>query len=247
MKRKHQGIVINSDVINDDFRLPKEEIAPIIGSPEDLEQVQRNPLLRAHDCLEYLLQCHPNLNQDILLSARVSAAYVYLTFGIYSRCLELCKLALESKEPPQSSSDDFSLRLNRRLLASARLYAAEASCAMRSMVDSMAYLVGDGSDDALDQLASDLSGVTIEMATAHEKEKHRLAMAQTMVRSSACAVTAAMGNLQAAKQLANSANAIEEVFAMKRERSFARRALLYALLREGHDAPALTLLLSLRP
>lgn len=218
----------------------------VIGSPKDLEQVKRNPLIRARACLEYVLQYHPILSPDILISARVSAAYVYLAFGIYPRCLELCKLVIETKEPSQDSNES-SVQVYKRLVATARLYAAEASCAMRSMVDSMAYLVGDGSDDALDRLAADLSGLTIEMATANEKGKNRLAKAQTMVRSSACAVTAAMGNLQAAKQLANSANAMEELFAVNRERSFARRALLYALLREGHDTPALTLLLSLRP
>jgi hypothetical protein len=133
-------------------------------------------------------------------------------------------------------------------MATARIYAAEAeaSCALGEMVESMKYFVIDGKEDAFDRLASDLSGVTLETAAGNGKGKRRLAKAQAMVHSSACAVTAAMGNTQAANQLANSANAMEDAHAHNRERSSARRAPIYALLRDGHQSPALNLLLSSR-
>jgi hypothetical protein len=244
--RQHQGIVINSDSINDDFCFAREEVEPVVGTPKDLEQVKRNPLLRARSCLDYVLKQPSILSTDILTSARLSAAYVYLALRIYPRCLEICQQVLETNEPLPNSNKAL-VRVHRRMMATARLYAAEASCAMRAMTNSMAYLIGDGSDNALDRLASDLCGMEIEGTAVNEKGKCRLAKAQTMVRSSACALTAAMGNLQAAMQLANSANAMEDLVSTSRERSFARRALLYALLREGHDSAALTLLLSLRP
>ena len=59
------------------------------------------------------------------------------------------------------------------------------------------------------------------------------------------AVTAAMGN-PAAKQFANSATAMEDAYLANRERSPARRALIYTLLREGNHATALSMLMSLR-
>jgi pentatricopeptide repeat protein len=67
-----------------------------------------------------------------------------------------------------------------------------------------------------------------------------------MVRSSASAATAAMGNLTAAKQLAMSAQAMEDAYESSRERSSARRALIYCLLRGDNHSAALSLLQSMR-
>ena len=107
-------------------------------------------------------------------------------------------------------------------------------------------MIGDGKGDAIDRLASDLSGVTLETAAANGKGKRRLARAQTMVKSSASAATAAMGSSTAAKQLAMQAQAMEDAYESNRAKSSARRALVYCLLREGNHSAALSLLQSMR-
>jgi hypothetical protein len=66
------------------------------------------------------------------------------------------------------------------------------------------------------------------------------------VRSSASAVTADLGNLTAAKQLAMSAQAIEDAYHSNREQSSSRRALAYTLLKNGSNGAALSLLRSFR-
>ena len=112
---------------------------------------------------------------------------------------------------------------------------------------SMKILVGDGKDDAFDRLSSDLGGVTIGMASGNAKAKARLAKAQTMVRCSASAASAALGNVAASKQLAMSAQAMENSYSPSREgTSQARKALIYCMLREGNHGAALTLLRSAR-
>jgi hypothetical protein len=245
-RSKKYGIVVDNALFSDDLGVIREELAPLIASKEDLEQVRRNPLLRALACLERVLQYdEAEVGSDTLMSTRLSLSYVCLAFGNCRRALEMAKVVLETTEP-DSSTDKVARLLYNRQMATARMYAAEASCRLEEMVNAMKYLVGDGKDDAFDRLASDLSGVTFETASTNGIGKRRLAKAQTMVRSSACAVTAAMGNTQAAKQLANSANAMEDAYSANRERSSARRALIYTLMREGHQSSALTMLLSLR-
>jgi hypothetical protein len=244
-----QGIVVDNAVFSDDIGVVREDLVAILGSPEDFEQVKRNPLLRARASLEYVIQNGDKVESDALMSARLSISYVYLAFGEHSRALDMARTVLAAMETVivnDSNESDTVRRLHKRQVANARMYAAEASCALGKMVDAMAFLVGDGKDDAFDRLASDLSGVTFETASTSDQAKRRLAKAQTMVRSSACAVTAAMGNNRAAKQLAHSANAMEDAYSSNRERSSARRALIYTLLREGNQSSALTMLLSLR-
>lgn len=244
-----RGIVVDNAVFSDDVGVVREELVAVLGSPEDMEQVKRNPLLRALASLEHVIQNGDQMEFDALMSARLSISYVYLAFGDHRSALVMAKIVLDAMESVianDSTESDTLRRLHKRQVANARMYAAEASCALGEMADAMAFLVGDGKDDAFDRLASDLSGVTFETASTSEQAKRRLAKAQTMVRSSACAVTAAMGNNRAAKQLAHSANAMEDAYSSNRERSSARRALIYTLLREGNQSSALTMLLSLR-
>jgi hypothetical protein len=111
-------------------------------------------------------------------------------------------------------------------------------------MESMKHLVGDGQKDAIDRLASDLGGVTIEMASSNPKAKARLAKAQTLVRCSASAASACLGNITACKQLALGAQAMENSYSTSREGSVARRALLYSMLREGNHGAAISLLRS---
>ena len=230
--------------------------------------MQRNPLLRARAALELALAQQEWLEVDSLLTARLSLSYVCLAFGEPRRALTLAQLVeetvqqLQSPSPhPDPATQHFATnattatttttvspalqRLRRRQAATARLYAAEATCTLGDLHTAMKYLVGDGKNDAFERVASELSGVTLETAATHGKGKRRLAQAQAMVRSSVGSVTAAMGN-PAAKQFANSATAMEDAYLANRERSPARRALIYTLLREGNHATALSMLMSLR-
>jgi hypothetical protein len=230
-----------------------------LGSPDDVEQVQRNPLLRACDALQRVVQHGQQGNEkqhliesDALTSARLTLAYVYLVQEEYRRALSLAEVVVESLKTIVAQDDisrntesQIVRRLHRKQFTHGRMYAAEACCALGDMAAAMAYLVGDGKDDAFDRLASDLSGVTLEMAAANEAAKRKLAHAQSMVSSSASAVTAAMGNHRVAKQLAQSARAMEgDIFESSREKSLARRALIYTLLCEGSQSSAITMLLS---
>lgn len=222
-----------------------EDLVPSLATPEDLEQVKRSPLVRARACLEHALKFGKELGDEALMSARLTLSFVHLAFRKYDDALRAAKLVLDAPDLSETA-DEISILTHRRRIATARMYAAEASCALGETMNAMKFLVGDGADDAFDRLASDLGGVTIETAAANGKGKRRLARAQTVVRTNAAGVTAAMGNLTAAKQLAMSAQAMEDAYASNRERSSARRALIYTLLRGGHHGPALSLLRSLR-
>lgn len=207
-----------------------------------MEQLQINPLPRARAAFEYALELMAETKEDPIaaLSAQVSLAYICLETKDFQKALEYAESVLK-EEKPETGLDSASEALFQRQQATARMYASEAACVLGDAVASMKFLVGDGKNDAFDRLASALGGVTIETANrAGTPGKMRLAKAQAMVRCSASAASACMGNLAAAKQLAMSAQA------MSREGSYATRALVYCMLREGNRGAALTLLRSAR-
>jgi hypothetical protein len=230
-----------------------------LASPKDLEQVQTNPLPRARLSLERAIALFDQQQQDDkdgITSAHLSMSFVCLEDGDYPMALEHAKWVLTSNENNHNSItgeeevDSVLKATSQRQLATARMYASEASCARGDAVQSMLHLVGDGKADAFDRLASDLAGgVTIETAASNPSAKRRLAKAQTFVRCSASAASAHLGNLPAAKQLAMSAQAMEDAarpVVSRGEGSSARRALVYCLLREGNSGAALTLMRSAR-
>jgi hypothetical protein len=229
-------------------RIPDEELAEELAGEKDLEQVKNNALPRARACLETVLHLFDETNEVDALgfaSARLSMSYVALEYHDFPKALEYAKLVIDGtidKEP----LDLVSQKMIQRQQATARMYASEASCAVGDAMVAMRFLVGDGKDDAFDRLASELGGVTIETAATNGQGKSRLARAQAMVRCSASAASASLGNMEAAKQLAMSAQAMEDAYSPSRERSSARRALVYCMLREGNCGGALTLLRSVR-
>lgn len=215
-----------------------------IGGQEDLDQINRVPELRARYCLERVIGFDPK-DEQILHSGRLSLAFTLLAFREYRKVLELSRLVIDAPEPA-AEKENMAYRVHKRRVATARLYAAEACCALGDATGARKLLVGEGKGDGIDRLASDLGGVTLETAAANGKGKRRLARAQTMVRASASAATAAMGNSMAAKQLAMQAQAMEDAYESNREKSSARRALVFCLLREGSNSAALSLLQSMR-
>lgn len=234
---------------------------PVLASPEDMEEVKKNPLARARSSLEKALDLYEDTtnasDRDVigLQSARLSYAYVCLESNDFRKALQYSEMVLNGhneqmdesgKEYEETNSDSVKRKMLKRQLATARMYAAEASASLGEAMASMKHLVGDGKDDAFDRLASELGGFTIEMAAINTKAKARLAKAQTMVRCSASAASARLGNLAASKQLAMSAQAMEGSYSASREGSSARKALIYCMLRDGNHGAALTLLRSAR-
>ena len=227
-----------------------------------MEEVKNNPLARARCALEKALELYATASNELtandymgLQSTRLSYAYVCLEIKDFRQALKYSEMVLnnhkdlietQSEKSDDDASDSASRTMAKRQQATARMYAAEASAALGEAMASMKYLVGDGKDDAFDRLASELGGVTIEMASGNTKAKARLAKAQTMVRCSASAASASLGNLAASKQLAMSAQAMEGSYSATREGSSARKALIYCMLREGNQGAALTLLRSAR-
>ena len=203
---------------------------------------------RARECLEIAVEMfRREEKKDPMgyLSAQLSLAYVSLEYRDFKKALYLSKSIIETGFD-QESLDSISKNVVQRQLATARLYASEASCALGDAMGSMKFLVAGGKEDAFDKLASELGGVTLEAAASNAKGKSRLARAQAMVRCSASAASASLGNVAAAKQLAMSAQAMEDTYSASRERSLARRALVFCMLREGNNGSALNLLRPVR-
>jgi hypothetical protein len=235
-------------------------LAQDIGSPQDVEQLALNPLPRARMAFEMALHVMKDddgknngwdKNKKMVLtgterlaevSAIVSLSYIGLEMKDYPNALGYAQEALQqtqqSRDEIMRTLDAAGRSLWQRQQATARMYASEAACVLGDATSSIKYLVGDGKNDAFDRLAVELGGVTLETASRDTHGKQRLAKAQAMVRCSASAASACLGNMSAAKQLAMSAQA------MSREGSYATRALVYCLLQEGNRSAALKLLTS---
>jgi len=257
---KAKGILLTETVKSStDDIAPKVQL-PSLASPEDLKDIEQNALARARMALQIALKLfgeEDTISDEVeLQSARLSLAYVCLEEKDFKTALEYSMLVLKNNNPDQATTNaaaketvDDSPRATmlKRQAATARMYASEASALLGDPMASMKILVGDGKDDAFDRLSSDLGGVTIGMASTNAKAKSRLAKAQTMVRCSASVASASLGNLPASKQLAMSAQAMENSYMASREGpSQARKALIYCMLREGNHGAALTLLKSTR-
>lgn len=224
---------MNNNFFFDDDNVVSEDLVKSLGSPEDIAQVKRNPLLRGRAALQLVLDRSDELDADTLASTLLSFSFVSLAFGEFTVALDAATKTLEM------DIKSVLPRLNDRHVATARMYAAEASCRLGEYSAAMAHLHGDVHDDPyFYQLASQLSGVTLETAAASDKGKRCLAKTQAIVLSSACAIAAAMGD-PTAKQLAHSANSMDS------GRTYARRALIYTLLREGNLSSSLNMLLTL--
>jgi hypothetical protein len=240
-----QGIILEHDLCTTHPHPALEELASTLGSEQDMQQVGRNPLLRARFCLKHVAEKGIYTGRDMKECVPLMLSFINLCFHEYQAALKYAKIVINA---PQGSNNEESISktLHTRRQASARMYAAEAECALGNATDAMKYLMGTGTGDTLKILASDLSGVTLSVATNNIKGRHRLAHAQAMVRCSASVVSAVMGDIVAAKELAMSAQTMEDAYASNREQCSARRALLYWSLRFNDREGALTLLKSMR-
>ncbi|KAG7371234.1 expressed tetratricopeptide repeat protein [Nitzschia inconspicua] len=250
-----RGILVGENNVSDPaegWDFDSEVAIPTLGSPEDLEEVRTKPIVRARFALEVAIELYPEEDEQVydltIQAVRLSLAYVYLEMKDYRGAFQYADRTLRSLPHFKNDPDMDAARkaMLSRQEATARMYASEASAMLGKSLESMKYLAGDGQNDAIDRLASDLAGVTFVMAANDPKAKARLAKAQTMVRCSASAASAAVGNLSASKQLALSAQAMENSYSISRDHSSARRAMLYSMLREGNHGAALSLLRSAR-
>ncbi|CAB9517673.1 Ccr4-not transcription complex, subunit [Seminavis robusta] len=218
----------------------------------ELESLKKAPLLRARTCLEtalHLLTEGKAIDEHALDSTQLALSYVSLELRDFPRALVLARAVIgedpsdEAKGAPNPAEPKDRYKL--RKMATARMYASEASCALGSPDTGMKFLVGTGGNDAFDRLASELGGVTVKVAASSVTGKARLARAQCMVRTSASAASAVLGSVAPAKQLAMSAQAMEDAYSSSREGSISRKALVYCMLREANCSAALSLLKSL--
>lgn len=222
------------------------------GSDEDVEEVQKKPLLRARLALEIALSKfgdHEGPGQDIVkISSRVSLSYVHMELGNYDSALKLAKDVLASIPDYESdpTSDAARTTLLKRLEGTARMYAAEATAKNGDAVGSIKFIAGEFEETMIEKLATDLAGVTLRAASSDPQAKTRLAKAQTMVQCSASAASACLDNPPISKQLALSAQAYENSYSVSREDSYAGKALLYNMLRDENHGAALSFLRSSR-
>ena len=243
-----KGIILDDASFRNDTAKVKEETLEMLGSAADLVQVERNPLLRARSCLQYVLQAKDNsLERDAIVSARLALCYVELAFGNYHRVRETVNTVFQELQNFIASDDTESENIRRwhkRQMATATMYLSEANCALGDVNTAMKSVLGDGTDDTLNQLASHLSGVTMEQASKNESAQRRLAKAQSTVRSSAAVLTAAMGHIKHAKELAQSAKTMEDEHFSYNDDSTAQRSMIYTHLCENNPTTALAKLLS---
>ena len=212
------------------------------------------PLKQAAYCLDVIMKLlrDPTAKKDpdCLESARCSQAFVKLEMNEYKQALIISKLVLMDAAHGSRGTGLHTV-MHKRRQATASLYACEASCALGDTRSALKFLTGEKQDEAaLDRLAMDLAGVSDLAAAANSTTvKSRYKRAQAIVRTSASAASASMGALGAAKNLAMSAISLEDdrsLLSTDANRSSARKALLYCMLREGNRDGALAVLRSSR-
>lgn len=241
------GIVVDHMAFRNEVVNTYDMLVAAMGSIEDLEQVKRNPLLRARASLHYAIHHSDCLESDALVSARLSLCYVDLAFGYSQSVLESAKEILEKINITvvnSTAEPECVRRLRQRQHATALMYAAEASCALGDVKGALRFLSGDDVDDSIDTLVSNLSGVTLEMATSSVAASRRFAKARAMVRSSVRALTSVAGDTSASRDMDQSVNALDDRSASAQVRSVAQRSLIYTLLRENSQPSAFSMLLS---
>lgn len=244
-----KGIILDNQAFRNELALTKQEKLAILGSTEDIAQVQRNPLLRARFCLQYFLQTMENpLERDVIVSARLSLCYAELAFRNYHKVREMASTILTEMQGIVVNDNHKSQsiqRLHKRQVATASLYLSEACCALGDVSTAMMHVLDEGgTDDKLNQLASHLSGVTVEQASKSESAQRRLSNAKAKVRCCAAVITAAMGNTGTAKELVQSVKITEDAHSSPFDSLSTRRALTYTFLRDNDAATAFATLLS---
>ena len=241
---QQRGALLNSARFANSPTLEDETLCRFLGSEDDFQQVRRNPLLRALASLKTVLSWS-ELDDDLVQATHMSLAYVHLARQDYPSALHHSQQVAGQTSDARILGDEIRQTTMSRRVAISRMYAAEASCGLGDVENAMKYVhVDEG--ESLDLLASEISGVTIDMASESGAKKYRLAEAQSLVRSSASVITAAMGDVRLAKKLAMSAQAMGDATSRDRERSSAHRALVYSLLRAGNSVAALKLLHAMR-
>lgn len=245
--RVPKGVVLDNQAFRSELALAKQEKLAILGSTEDIAQVQRNPLLRARFCLQYVLQTMDNpLERDVIVSARLSMCYVELAFGNYYKVREMANAILSEMEGIVLNDNHQSQRIQRlhkRQVATVSLYLSEACCALGDVSTAMMHVLDEGGTDGkLNQLVSHLSGVTVEQASKSKSAQRRLLDANAKVRSCAAVITAATGNTGTAKELLQSVKITDDEHHAQVDSLSTRRALTYTFLRDRDTATALATL-----
>lgn len=195
------GVIINvsSAEHSRSAAAPAAELAPILGSPEDIVQVSADPLPRALFCLQRALRLCESIpgsnravpdNSNCREAAAVSLAFVYLELNDPMAALSMAGRVLNGN--PGNSSDAVpgdAMFLRRR--ATARLYSCEALCMLNEPRRALCVLVGD--DHATEPAVADGAALPIVTAEAAEVLARQLAMLTTSERGESKAPKSSWG------------------------------------------------------
>jgi hypothetical protein len=250
--REPKGVLLNSCFVATPLFAP-QELNNALGSPNDLVQVSKQPLGRAFICLERVIRFRDTnaIDKDCLESARCSLAYLKLELrDIQGASDAAMSILLETDEVYWQKAGGLRERLHKQRLACARLYLSEALSALGNPTSAMRLISQDDGSSFMNQLSVDLAGGILPNIDVNDVSK--LLKAQTMVQTNASSVSASMGDLSAAEQLAllalqNSEESLRgSTSKTAGHRTSARKALLFCMLREGNREGALELLASAR-
>jgi hypothetical protein len=228
-----------------------QELNDALGSPNDLDQVLKQPLGRAFICLERVIDFRDAnaIDKDCLESARCSLAYLKLELRDYQGASNVAmSVLLENDEVYWQKAGGLRDRLHKQRLACVRLYLSEALSVLGNPTSAMRLISQDDNSSFMNQLSVDLAGGILPNIDVNDVSK--LLKAQIMVQTNASSVSASMGDLSVAEQLALSALQTSEESlrgSASKTASYkmsARKALLFCMLREGNREGALELLAS---
>lgn len=249
--REPKGILLNSSLVDTPLFVP-QELDTALGSPDDLVQVRKQPLGRAFICLEQVIgfQHTEETDKDCLESARCFLAYLKLELRDYQGASDLAmSILFENDEAFWREAGGLRERLHKQRLACARLYASEALSGLGNPASAKQLISREQDSSFRNRLSVDLAGGILPNIDVNDVSK--LIKAQIMVQTNASSVSASMGDLSVAEQLALSAlqNSEQEHHRRTFKAGYAtsaRKALLFCMLREGNHEGALELLASAR-
>jgi len=247
--RESTGVMLKPSIAETPRFAPLELVSSL-GSEMDLQQVAEQPLGRAYRCLERVIGMNEgnSVDKDCLESARCSLAFLKLELRDYQGASDLAmSILLENEEAYWRQAGGLRDRIHKQRLACARLYASEAFSALGNLESAMQLISREQDSSFRNELSVDLSGGVSPNIDVNDVSK--LIQSLTIVQTNASSVSASIGDLGQAEQLAISALQSSEqdqgnVSSTSDQTSSARKALLFCMLQEGNREGALELLAS---
>ena len=216
-------------------------MSAVLGSDEDISQVQHAPLQRALFCLKNALNLYKlqftnmdkadaNLEETI----RTTLAYIYLELGDAVSVLDISRPILSRRLNSVSTS-----RASSKRIGLLRLYACEASCLLGKPTEALNWLMlstieEDDSQQPKEDICLEKLTESIKSCPKRPCDNINSEQAATIVYAAACATYATNGMIDLAEHYARKA------FEKGSRQSI--DALLYCLLKRGNTEGALKVL-----